>query len=50
VQVLEWVLTLPEKTLSVSDWQQLFDVEAVRRRYGVTESEVAQLKDWIISK
>lgn len=47
VQALERWLLLPEGRITLPDWQALFEVPAVRRRYGLSEDDVAGLRDWL---
>jgi exodeoxyribonuclease V gamma subunit len=47
VQALEQLLSLPTSRVSLADWLGLFEVAAVRQRFGLDEAEVAQLHDWL---
>ena len=47
VQALEQLLQLPESRLSLADWLSLFEVSAVRTRFGLSEADVRQLQDWL---
>ena len=47
VQALEQLLSLPASRVSLADWLGLFEVAAVRQRFGVSEADVAQLHDWL---
>ncbi len=47
VQTLEQLLSLPSARVSLADWLGLFEVAAVRQRFGLTEADVAQLHDWL---
>jgi exodeoxyribonuclease V gamma subunit len=47
VQALEQLLSLPGSRVSLADWLGLFEVAAVRKRFGVTEADVAQLHNWL---
>lgn len=47
VQALEQLLTLPVARVSLADWLALFEVAAVRQRFGLSESDVVQLQDWL---
>ena len=47
VQALEQLLSLPNARVSLADWLGLFEVAAVRQRFGLDEAEVAQLHDWL---
>ena len=48
VQAFEQLLRLGDSRLTVGDWSALFEVPALRRRFGLGEPEVAQLRDWIV--
>lgn len=47
VQALELLLSLPTSRVSLADWLSLFEVAAVRQRFGIDEADVAQLHDWL---
>ncbi|PKO61230.1 MAG: exodeoxyribonuclease V subunit gamma [Betaproteobacteria bacterium HGW-Betaproteobacteria-18] len=47
VQALAQLLALPASRLSLADWLGLFEVAAVRQRFGLGEADVAQLHDWL---
>ena len=47
VQAVDTLLQLPQLRLSLRDWLGLFQVSAVRERYGLSEADVAQLHDWL---
>jgi len=47
VQALAQLLALPTSRLSLADWLGLFEVAAVRQRFGLSEADVAQLHDWL---
>jgi exodeoxyribonuclease V gamma subunit len=47
VQALDQLLSLPASRLSLADWLGLFEVAAVRKRFGIDEADVAQLHDWL---
>jgi len=47
VQALEQLLSLPNARVSLADWLGLFEVAAVRQRFGLDEADVAQLHDWL---
>ena len=49
VQALETLLSLPGSRLSLADWLGLFEVAAVRNRFGLTEADVEQLHTWLLS-
>ncbi|WP_375176837.1 exodeoxyribonuclease V subunit gamma [Marinobacter mobilis] len=44
---LEKLLSLPESRLAVSDILDLLDVPALRQRFGLEESDLPQLHQWI---
>jgi len=47
VQALAQLLALPTSRLSLADWLGLFEVPAVRQRFGLNEANVTQLHDWL---
>jgi len=47
VQALEKLLSLPTSRVSLADWLGLFEVAALRQRFGLAEADVAQLHDWL---
>lgn len=47
VQALEQLLSLPAARVSLADWLSLFEVAAVRKRFAVSEADVAQLQSWL---
>jgi exodeoxyribonuclease V gamma subunit len=47
VQALDQLLSLPGSRVSLADWLGLFEVAAVRKRFGLTEADVAQLQNWL---
>lgn len=47
VQALDQLLSLPRSRLSLADWLSLFEVSAVRKRFGVSEADVVQLQSWL---
>jgi exodeoxyribonuclease V gamma subunit len=47
VQALEQLLSLPTSRVSLADWLSLFEVAAVRQRFGLDEADVAQVHDWL---
>lgn len=47
VQALEQLLSLPQSRVSLADWLGLFEVAAVRQRFGISEADVAQLQAWL---
>ena len=49
VQAVDTLLQLPQLRLSLRDWLGLFQVKALRERYGVSEADVVQLHEWLIS-
>lgn len=44
---LDKLLTLPQWRFAVSDLSDLLDLAAVRERFGLSEADLPQLKDWI---
>ncbi|PIT78599.1 exodeoxyribonuclease V subunit gamma [Limnohabitans sp. B9-3] len=47
VQALDTLLQLPQLRVTRVEWQSLFEVAAVRERFGLDEHEVAQLDTWL---
>jgi exodeoxyribonuclease V gamma subunit len=47
VQALERLLQLPTSRISLVDWLSLFEVAAVRKRFGLDEADIAQLHAWL---
>jgi exodeoxyribonuclease V gamma subunit len=47
VQALDTLLQLPQLRVTHVEWQSLFEVAAVRERFGLEEHDVAQLDSWL---
>ncbi len=47
VQALDTLLQLPQLRVTRVEWQSLFEVAAVRQRFGLEEHDVAQLDTWL---
>jgi exodeoxyribonuclease V gamma subunit len=47
VQALDNLLQLPQLRVTRVEWQSLFEVAAVRERFGLEEHDVAQLDTWL---
>jgi len=47
VQALDTLLQLPQLRITRVEWQSLFEVAAVRERFGLEEHDVAQLDTWL---
>jgi len=47
VQALEQLLNLPTSRLALADWLGLFEVAAVRERFGLDEAAVRQVQQWL---
>ncbi len=47
VQALEQLLSLPSARVSLADWLGLFELAAVRQRFGLDEADVAQVHAWL---
>ncbi|MEY4763096.1 MAG: hypothetical protein RLZZ200_2952 [Pseudomonadota bacterium] len=45
VQALERLLHLPESRVAITDWLSLFEVAAIRKRFGLQESDIESLRD-----
>lgn len=49
VQALDMLLQLPQLRITRIEWQSLFEVDAVRARFGLDVTDVAQLDVWLDS-
>jgi exodeoxyribonuclease V gamma subunit len=47
VQALDTLLQLPQLRITRVEWHSLFEVAAVRERFGLEEHDVAQLDTWL---
>jgi exodeoxyribonuclease V gamma subunit len=47
VQALDMLLQLPQLRVTRVEWQSMFEVAAVRERFGIDESDVTQLDTWL---
>jgi len=47
VKALERLLHLPESRITFADWLALFEVPAVRRRFGLGDADVEALRGWL---
>lgn len=47
VQALEQLLQLPASRISLVDWLSLFEVAPVRKRFGLSPADIAQLQAWL---
>ena len=47
VQALDTLLQLPQLRVTRVEWQSLFEVAAVRKRFGLEVHDVAQLDTWL---
>ncbi len=47
VQALDTLLQMPQLRVTRVEWQSLFEVAAVRERFGLEEHDVAQLDTWL---
>ena len=47
VQALEQLLNLPRSRVSLVDWLSLFEVAAVRQRFGLSPADITQLQGWL---
>ncbi len=47
VQALDTLLQLPQLRVTRVEWQSLFEVAAVRERFGLEEHDVTQLDTWL---
>ena len=49
VQAVDSLLQLPQLRLSLRDWLGLFQVQALRKRYGLSSADVEQLHGWLLA-
>lgn len=47
VQALSQLLSLPISRISLADWLSLLEVDAVRKRFDMTEGDVDQIRVWL---
>ena len=47
VQALSQLLSLPTSRISLADWLSLLEVDAVRKRFEMTEADVDQIQVWL---
>ena len=47
VQALSQLLSLTGSRLSLADWLSLFEVDAVRKRFGLTQANLEQINTWL---
>lgn len=47
VQALEQLLQLPQLRVTRLQWQNAFDVPALRQRFGLDEADVARIAQWL---
>ena len=47
VQALDMLLQLPQLRITRLEWQSLFEVDAVRARFGLDAVDVAQIDTWL---
>ncbi|MDD0809439.1 exodeoxyribonuclease V subunit gamma [Curvibacter sp. RS43] len=47
VMALQQLLSLPQARISLADWLSLFEVSAVRHRFGLSEVEVDEVQTWL---
>ena len=47
VQALGQLLSLPNSRVSLADWLSLLEVDAVRKRFDLTEGDVDQIQVWL---
>lgn len=48
VQAIEWLLHLPEQRVTLDEWMSLFEVPAVRHRFGLSAPDVQALRQWLL--
>ena len=48
VRALTQLLSLPTLKISIVDWMDLFEVDAVCKKFELSSADVAQIKEWII--
>ncbi|MBU6224310.1 MAG: exodeoxyribonuclease V subunit gamma [Burkholderiales bacterium] len=49
LQALDMLLQLPQLRITRVEWQSLFEVDAVRARFGLDTADVAQIDTWLES-
>ena len=47
VQALSQLLSLPASRVTLADWLSLFEVDAVRKRFGLVQGDVDQIQVWL---
>ena len=47
IQALQTLLQLPQLRISLNDWLALFQVQAVRERFAVSQNDVVRLQGWL---
>ena len=47
IQTLSELLQLPQLRITRAQWQNWFEVAAVRQRFGLDEADVAQVAEWL---
>lgn len=48
MQLLEWLLSLPTADIGLSDWQAMFELDSVRAKFKLSESDVESLHQWLL--
>ncbi len=48
VQAIEWLLHLPEQRITLDDWMGLFEVPAIRQRFGLSADDIPALRQWLL--
>ena len=48
VQALDTLLQLPQLRITRLEWLSLFEVDAVRQRFGLDETDVTQIDQWLV--
>lgn len=47
MQLLQWLLTLPTADIGLSDWHAMFELDAVKAKFKLTETDVETLHQWL---
>ncbi|OZA17081.1 MAG: hypothetical protein B7X85_05580, partial [Thiotrichales bacterium 17-46-47] len=48
MQLLQWLLTLPTADIGLSDWHAMFELDAVKAKFKLTETDVETLHQWLL--
>lgn len=48
MQLLQWLLTLPTADIGLSDWHAMFELDAVKAKFQLSETDVESLHQWLL--